>query len=98
MCEVFTDKLTAPIPSSVKGVIKKVNVKEDDVVRDGSTLFEIEYEGEGPDEEEPHHMEETKKNVDAAVPASPLKKAVGGVKAPGGKVLATPAVRGRAKA
>ena len=41
LCEVFTDKLVAPIPSSYAGTVTSVNFDVDEVVQVGSVLFEI---------------------------------------------------------
>lgn len=46
LCEVFTDKLVAPIPSTSSGVIKKIHFSEEDVCQVGSVLIEIEAEGD----------------------------------------------------
>lgn len=46
ICEVFTDKLVAKIPSTADGVIKKIHFNEDEVALVGSSLAEIEMEGE----------------------------------------------------
>jgi len=42
LCEVFTDKLVAKIPSTHDGVIKKINYKNDDICLVGHTLVEVE--------------------------------------------------------
>ena len=47
MCEVFTDKLVAKIPSTATGRVTAVKFGDDDVVPVGWTLIEIEEEGEG---------------------------------------------------
>lgn len=47
ICEVFTDKLVAKIPSTADGVIKSIKFQEDEVAQVGMSLAEIEIEGEG---------------------------------------------------
>lgn len=44
ICEVFTDKLVAKIPSTHDGVIKKINFKNDDICLVGKPLVEVEIE------------------------------------------------------
>lgn len=47
ICEVFTDKLVAKIPSTHDGVIKKINFKNDDICLVGKALVELEVETAG---------------------------------------------------
>lgn len=47
ICEVFTDKLVAKIPSTHDGIIKKINFKNDDICLVGHSLVEVESEGSG---------------------------------------------------
>lgn len=44
ICEVFTDKLVAKIPSTHDGVIKKINYKNDEICLVGKALIELEIE------------------------------------------------------
>lgn len=52
LCEVFTDKMAAPIPSSVSGVVTKIHYDIDDVCQVGHTLIEIDSEDADPDHED----------------------------------------------
>ena len=86
---MFTDKLSAPIPSTHEGVVKNVYYGEDDVIQVGDVILEIETEGDAVDAPEP----------DAAVPATPVEEVSKSVQGrqKKAKVLASPAVRSRAK-
>ena len=44
MCEVFTDKLVAKIPSNASGIVKSINYKDDDICKVGHVLMTIEEE------------------------------------------------------
>jgi 2-oxoisovalerate dehydrogenase E2 component (dihydrolipoyl transacylase) len=44
ICEVFTDKLVAKIPSTHDGVIKSIKFKSDEICLVGHALIEIEVE------------------------------------------------------
>lgn len=44
ICEVFTDKLVAKIPSTHDGIIKKINYKNDELCLVGRSLVEVEIE------------------------------------------------------
>jgi 2-oxoisovalerate dehydrogenase E2 component (dihydrolipoyl transacylase) len=46
LCEVFTDKLVAKIPSSASGVITAINFGDDDICKVGHAIMTIE-DGEG---------------------------------------------------
>ena len=46
ICEVFTDKLVAKIPSTHDGIIKSIKYKNDDICLVGKPLVEIEVEEE----------------------------------------------------
>ena len=101
ICEVFTDKLVAQIPSTHTGRIKEIYYKEDDVCQVGSTLADIELDDDEVTEEV---QEETKKEDPveestsaAETPLDTPKKKSSQIKFPGGKVLATPAARHYAK-
>lgn len=50
LCEVFTDKLVAQIPSTATGTITAVNYGDDDVIKVGHPIFTIETD-EGEEEE-----------------------------------------------
>ena len=61
MCEVFTDKLVAKIPSTATGKVTAVNYGDDDIIPVGHVIIEIEEEGNGSEE------------VEAAEPATSLQ-------------------------
>ena len=42
ICEVFTDKLVAKIPSTHDGIVKKINYKAEDICLVGHALVELE--------------------------------------------------------
>lgn len=42
LCEVFTDKLVAQIPSTGTGVVTAVNYGDDDVIKVGHAILTIE--------------------------------------------------------
>ena len=47
MCEVFTDKLVAKIPSTATGKVTAINFGDDDIIPVGHIILEIEdVEGE----------------------------------------------------
>ena len=47
MCEVFTDKLVAKIPSTATGKVTTINFGDDDIIPVGHIILEIEdVEGE----------------------------------------------------
>ena len=46
LLEVMTDKASMEVPSSIEGVIKKVSVKEGDIVSVGTELFTVQTEQE----------------------------------------------------
>lgn len=71
MCEVFTDKLVAPIPSSYEGIVKKIHFKDDEICPVGMTLLEIETEEGGSSEAAAPAPEATKS---AAAPSAPQGK------------------------
>ena len=60
MCEVFTDKLVAKIPSTATGKITAINFGDDDVIPVGHVIMTIEDSGSA----------EAAAEVDAAVPAT----------------------------
>jgi 2-oxoisovalerate dehydrogenase E2 component (dihydrolipoyl transacylase) len=103
ICEVFTDKLVAQIPSTHKGVIKEIYYSADDVCPVGTTLADIEVleDGEAPSQEtaasdKTAAQSSTAGSEDAAAPATPAEQTQR-IEAAGGKVLATPATRNYAR-
>jgi len=104
VCEVFTDKLVAQIPSTHAGIIKEIYFKTDDVCPVGCTLADIEVEGKGNVQEETV-IDVPKETPVASIPMDTPKSYVGveavketqKVGVAGGKVLATPFTRGYAK-
>ena len=60
MCEVFTDKLVAKIPSTATGKVTEINFGDDDICPVGHVLLKIEAGEEGEDSSAPVE--------DAAVP------------------------------
>lgn len=101
VCEVFTDKLVAQIPSTHKGVIKEIYFSNDDVCPVGSILADIEIleDGESPsvDEVKPDKKSPTMENYAAKAPVDMIHDAKH-IPAAGGKALATPVTRNYAKA
>lgn len=59
LCEVFTDKLVAQIPSTHKGIVKNVYFSADDVCAVGSTLAEIELDDGEATQSEPEKKAES---------------------------------------
>ncbi len=55
---VETDKVTAEIPSSKDGIVKKYGFEEGQVIEVGQTLAYIEIEGDGSDQPEPAKSEQ----------------------------------------
>jgi len=56
LCEVFTDKLVAKIPSTASGKVTAINFGDDDIVPVGHVLITIEDDGQGEvDAAEPAH-------------------------------------------
>ena len=107
MCEVTTDKLAAPIPSTHDGVVKAIKFKVDDICLVGHTLLEIEVgENNAKETAKPIYeapakatLGETKKEEIKPSPATTSVSQVHKVETapPGNKALATPAVRFLAK-
>jgi len=65
LLEVMTDKASMEVPSSIEGLVKKVSVKEGDIVSVGTDLFLIETPDskepeENPKESSPQKPEESK--------------------------------------
>lgn len=112
LCEVFTDKLVAQIPSTHKGVVKEIYFEAEDVCPVGSTLMDIEVSEGGEVQKEILEDDSSKsKGVPAqhepkvpggqdakAVPGTEQRKTCGIMGKPlGDKILATPATRNYAK-
>jgi pyruvate/2-oxoglutarate dehydrogenase complex dihydrolipoamide acyltransferase (E2) component len=53
VCEVFTDKLVAKIPSTHDGIIRKINFGNDTLCPVGHALIEIETSEEGEETAKP---------------------------------------------
>ena len=101
ICEVFTDKLVAKIPSTHDGVVKSVNYKSDEICLVGKALVELEIEDGASTPEPPKQAQ--KKVEESSSSSSEETGAVGrtklseAVEKSNDKVLATPAVRSIAK-
>lgn len=103
IADAMTDKATIELTSPVEGIIKSIACEEGDLLAVGAVLvtFEVEGEGEGGVAEPEPEVEETPKaaalsdvatKMDAPItPKAPVVRSVSS-----GKVLASPAVRGRA--
>ena len=98
IADAMTDKATIELTSPVDGVITSIACEEGDMLAVGAVLVTLEIEGEG--EAEPVDEIETAPEPEKPAPvpqaavsntATPVSRAV-----TGGKVLASPAVRGRA--
>lgn len=90
--------MAAPIPASHSGVVTRVFHDIDDVVQVGAALFEIDSPDFDDDQAAPVDEAPAHAQVDAAVPQTPVEMNSGKAgRSVGGKVLATPAVRGRAR-
>lgn len=89
---MFTDKLVAQIPSSVEGTVREVYYEIDDVIPVGSVILDLEFNDEGVEEDTgPYQMS-------AAIPAALHEKVETIIERPkGGKAIASPAARHRAK-
>ncbi|OZG71724.1 pyruvate dehydrogenase complex dihydrolipoyllysine-residue acetyltransferase [Hahella sp. CCB-MM4] len=91
-----SDKATMEVPSPVAGVVKKVLVKANDTVSEGSPVIEVEVEGGAV---QPAPATESKPAPAAPQPApapaapAPAQSSVAEVSASGGKVHAGPSVR-----
>ena len=102
MCEVFTDKLVAKIPSTATGKIVALNYEVDDMPQTGHVLLQIETKddeleaaeqdlGSSADQSsEPAAVKPSGKTVTDKVATAPPGKL-------SGKALSTPAVRFMAK-
>jgi 2-oxoisovalerate dehydrogenase E2 component (dihydrolipoyl transacylase) len=108
LVDVMTDKATVTIPSPTSGVISSLSGGVGDMIAVGTTLLEIDSEGgEEPEEEEKSAEEEVEPTAPTPVPETPAPVAptpvpetpapVAPMKAVTGRVLASPAVRKRAR-
>ena len=96
LVDVMTDKATVTIPSPTSGVISSLSGGVGDMIAVGTTLLEIDSEGgEEPEEEEKSAEEEVEPTAPTPVPETPAP--VAPMKAVTGRVLASPAVRKRAR-
>lgn len=102
ICEVFTDKLVAKIPSTHDGVIKSIKYKNDEICLVGQPLIEIEV-SEGSDEPAAATKAPAKAEESSSSSSSSEGEIVGRTKLTkeieesNNKALATPAVRSIAK-
>lgn len=96
LADVSTDKLFTQIPSTEKGKIHKLYVKEGDPCQVGSVLLELEVEDEAPaaNAKQPATATITSNTQDCPLAAD---KQEARSTSPGGKVLSTPVVREYAK-
>lgn len=101
LCEVFTDKLVAQIPSTHQGTVKEIYFQADDVCAVGSTLLDIEVsenEAASKDNDQVQDKEHKRHIADPNVPKETQEKETPAKSRPtGDKVLATPATRAYAK-
>ena len=100
IADAMTDKATIELTSPVDGVITSMACEEGDMLAVGAVLVTLEIEGDG--EAEPDVPPETPAAVDTKAPKPSVEPSVAAPLAPvsrsisSGKVLASPAVRGRA--
>ena len=66
LCEVFTDKLVAKIPSTATGKVTEINFGDDEIIPVGHIILKIDETGEG---------EESSQEVEAATPATSVQAA-----------------------
>ena len=105
LCEVFTDKLVAKIPSTASGTVTAINFGDDAIAPVGHTLITIETDAGSTETVVAAPVAEPEPEVPAAVPdvAVPTGRSVinkAATAPPGklpGKALSTPAVRFLAK-
>ena len=71
MCEVFTDKLVAKIPSTATGKVTEINFGDDEIIPVGHVMLKIDEGGDGEDSSDTGGRAE----VDAALPATSLQAA-----------------------
>ena len=101
IADAMTDKATIELTSPVDGVITSIACEEGDMLAVGAVLVTFEVEGEGDAPEPEPEVEDTPKpepkpepvakDKPVTAPATPVSRTVSS-----GKVLASPAVRGRA--
>ena len=102
IADAMTDKATIELTSPVDGVIKSIACEEGDMLAVGAVLVTLEIEGEGnsepeeisapePEKPAPQSPSEPRDTQADFVPSAPVSRSV-----KSGKVLASPAVRGRA--
>lgn len=71
MLEVQSDKAADTITSRFAGVIKKLHAKQDDTVKTGSALCDIDVEGESEESEQKEGVEQGESNLqETATPAA----------------------------
>lgn len=92
LVEIMTDKASMEVPSSIKGKIKKIEVKEGDIVSVGARLFTVEVkDGVTSKKSELEHKETSKNSVSS--PPQKEKKDFHPETSPTNLELATPATR-----
>ena len=64
MCEVFTDKLVAKIPSTATGKVTEINFGDDEIIPVGHIILKIDEEDDGSSDSG------GSAEVDAALPAT----------------------------
>ena len=109
LVDVMTDKATVTIPSPTNGVIRTLSGGVGDMIAVGTTLLEIDSEGEDVSDEEERDIAEEEAvptapapvpettSPAASTPAKPKQIPVAPVQVVSGRVLASPAVRKRAR-
>ena len=102
--DVMTDKATVTIPSPVSGVISSLSGDVGDMIAVGSSLMEIDSEGEGgapaaedTEEKEPVSDPDPPKAPEPAPAPKEPEPAPSEIQTQTGRVLASPAVRKRAR-
>ena len=102
--DVMTDKATVTIPSPVSGVISSLSGDVGDMIAVGSSLMEIDSEGEGgapaaedSEEQEPVSDPDPPKAPEPAPAPKAPEPAPSEIQTQTGRVLASPAVRKRAR-
>ena len=102
--DVMTDKATVTIPSPVSGVISSLSGDVGDMIAVGSSLMEIDSEGEGgvpaaedTEEQEPVSDPDPPKAPEPAPAPKAPEPAPSEIQTQTGRVLASPAVRKRAR-
>ena len=102
--DVMTDKATVTIPSPVSGIISSLSGDVGDMIAVGSSLMEIDSEGEGgapaaedTEEQEPVSDPDPPKAPEPAPAPKAPEPAPSEIQTQTGRVLASPAVRKRAR-